>query len=142
MTCVNTCLVMFHQWTNYLKKVNVEELEQIARASLIHVYSRAFQDEPHDYHKLIPTLNMMQHSSDDNMINADHETDYDAGNVIVTALRELTIREELCFQHGSYLSPSSDHPDEKELIDRGKEKENNNNKMKDYLFFFMHGFLP
>ena len=120
------------------QKVDMDELKQIVRASLINIYSRAFNDEPHEYQKLIPILDMMQHTSEEKYINVDHETDYDTGNVIVTALRDLKSGEELCFQYGV---PSSNEGDDIDFIDE-KQKGTKGNKMKASLFFFMYGFLP
>merc|ERR1719414_2384375 len=57
------------------------------------VYSRAFEDHDEvDGTKLIPLLDMTQHSYD--MANINHETDA-SGNVVVTALSKLGEGEEL-----------------------------------------------
>ena len=120
------------------QRVDMDELKHIVRASLINIYSRAFHDEPHEYQKLIPILDMMQHTSKEESINVDHETDFDTGNVIVTALRDLKRGEELCFQYG--ITSSND--DDEINFRHEKQKGTNDNKMKASLFFFMYGFLP
>ena len=77
------------------------DVAEAIMGAFVCMYSRAFEDEVEKCTKLIPLLDMAQHSYDPNI---DHESDGD-GNVIVTAMRDLKKGEELSI---AYLDVDND----------------------------------
>lgn len=81
--------------------ISDDDAEEAIMGAFVCIYSRAFEDEIESCTKLIPVLDMAQHSNDPNL---DHESDRD-GNVIVTAVRDLDKDEELSI---AYLDANDD----------------------------------
>lgn len=78
-------------WVKLTSPISDDDVEEAIMGAFVCIYSRAFEDEIESCTKLIPVLDMAQHSNDPNL---DHESDRD-GNVIVTAVRDLHKDEEL-----------------------------------------------
>eukprot|EP00546_Thalassionema_frauenfeldii_P011597 CAMPEP_0178925480 /NCGR_PEP_ID=MMETSP0786-20121207/17938_1 /TAXON_ID=186022 /ORGANISM="Thalassionema frauenfeldii, Strain CCMP 1798" /LENGTH=321 /DNA_ID=CAMNT_0020600371 /DNA_START=281 /DNA_END=1246 /DNA_ORIENTATION=+ len=89
---------------NDLDEEKVDEAIEIAvRSAFCILLSRAFEDEEVDCMKLIPLLDMTQHSSQN--ANIRHWTDPATGNVLVTAKRDLQAGEELFNCYSDTLKP-------------------------------------
>jgi hypothetical protein len=88
-------------WITLKRPISDDDVAEAIMGAFVCIYSRAFEDEIESCTKLIPVLDMAQHSSDPNL---DHESDRD-GNVIVTALRDLHKDEELSI---AYLDANND----------------------------------
>jgi hypothetical protein len=71
----------------------MQKIATAVRSSFCMLLSRAFEDEDFDCMKLVPVLDMIQHSSES--VNVRHETDPSTGNLLVTAKRDLQMGEEL-----------------------------------------------
>ena len=78
-------------WVKLKSPISDDDIEEAIMGAFVCMYSRAFEDEVESCTKLIPVLDMAQHSNDPNL---DHESDRD-GNVIVTCARDLVKDEEL-----------------------------------------------
>ena len=78
-------------WVKLTSPISDDDVEEAIMGAFVCMYSRAFEDEIESCTKLIPVLDMAQHSNDPNL---DHESDRD-GNVIVSAVRDLHKNEEL-----------------------------------------------
>ena len=78
-------------WVKLTTPISDEDVEEAIMGAFVCIYSRAFEDEIENCTKLIPVLDMAQHSNDPNL---DHVSDRD-GNVIVSAVRDLHKDEEL-----------------------------------------------
>ena len=88
-------------WVTLKIPISDGDVAESIMGAFVCMYSRAFEDEVEKCMKLIPLLDMAQHSYDPNI---DHESDGD-GNVIVTALRDLKKGEELSI---TYLDVAND----------------------------------
>ncbi|KAI2495515.1 hypothetical protein MHU86_19011 [Fragilaria crotonensis] len=74
--------------------------DEVLRAAYASILSRSFEDDSVDSSKLIPLLDMTQHSED---ANVEHVTDAQKGAVIVIARRDLTSGEELYIEYSHDL---------------------------------------
>lgn len=88
-------------WVTLKIPISDGDVAEAIMGAFVCMFSRAFEDEVEKCMKLIPLLDMAQHSYDPNI---DHESDGD-GNVIVTALRDLKKGEELSI---TYLDVDND----------------------------------
>ena len=79
-----------------------ETWDDVVRAAYASILSRSFEDNSVDSSKLIPLLDMTQHSND---ANVEHVTDAQTGAVIVKARRDLTSGEELFIEYSQDLKP-------------------------------------
>lgn len=89
------------------QEVNDVVLQKIAtsvRCAFCMLLSRAFEDDDFDCMKLIPVLDMTQHSAE--RVNILHATDPTTGNVIVRAKRDLKKGEEVFNCYSTTLTPA------------------------------------
>ena len=105
-------------WVKVDVSISKDDIEEAIRGAFVCIYSRAFEDKRTDCSKLIPLLDMTQHSE---IANIDHESDAE-GNVIVTALCDLDGGQELT---NTYLN-----------VGRGR------GEMEPEKFSIYYGFIP
>eukprot|EP00548_Thalassiothrix_antarctica_P007127 CAMPEP_0194151866 /NCGR_PEP_ID=MMETSP0152-20130528/49795_1 /TAXON_ID=1049557 /ORGANISM="Thalassiothrix antarctica, Strain L6-D1" /LENGTH=319 /DNA_ID=CAMNT_0038855961 /DNA_START=146 /DNA_END=1105 /DNA_ORIENTATION=+ len=86
-----------------LNKTLVDKtIEELVRSAYCMILSRSFEDDEVDCMKLVPILDMAQHSRDTNIR---HETIPSTGNVVVTAKRHISKGEELFNCYSTTMKP-------------------------------------
>ena len=81
-----------------------EEWDVAILIAYVSLYSRGFQDDDLDCIKLIPWLDMIQHTSDTDRINVEHITT-PSGDIQLLACQDINSGEELMFQYHPTLKP-------------------------------------
>ncbi|KAL3938482.1 MAG: hypothetical protein SGBAC_006616 [Bacillariaceae sp.] len=90
---------------SYMEAGETEAAEIAVRSAFCMLLSRAFEDQETDCMKLVPLLDMTQHS-DEGDENISHSTHPTTGNIRVTAKRDLDAGEELFTCYSTTLSPA------------------------------------
>ena len=78
------------------------EWDDAVRAAYVSILSRAFEDDAVDCTKLLPVLDMTQHSSEANL---EHSTNAQTGEVVVKARCDLIVGQELTIDYSQELEP-------------------------------------
>jgi SET domain len=81
-----------------------DEWDVAIQMAYVSLYSRGFQDDEWDCMKLIPWLDMIQHTCHDDQINVEHVT-MSSGDIQLLACCDIHPGEELMFQYHPTLKP-------------------------------------
>lgn len=76
--------------------------DEAVRAAYVAILSRSFEDDSTDSSKLVPVLDMTQHSDDANL---EHSTNGQTGEIVVKARRDLVAGEELTINYAPDMEP-------------------------------------